>query len=218
MLPLKLGMMRVSCATFSIILRDPETSWLGSGVASKYLAVGPVVSHALAGVGVVHVQFWPSHDLANRILKHLAWRMPVQDALKTALASDPVPQKRQVLVMDWRGDTAVHTGAEAPAVCAEEVQQGLVIAGNTLASTDVVDAMVRSLNLSGGDPLLLRLIRALEAAAIRGGDSRGEQSAAVRVSQGPEPPTSDECLDLRVDDHPEPLKELRRLYELSTKQ
>jgi uncharacterized Ntn-hydrolase superfamily protein len=205
----------VPCATYSLIVRDPETGWLGSGVASKYLAVGPAVSHAMPGVGVVHAQFWCSHDAAHRILKNLAMRMPVPQALKSALAGDPEPEKRQILVMDWRGHTAFHSGALAPPVVAHEMEQDVIAAGNTLASADVIDAMLRSLRMSGGKPLLERLILALEAADNAGGDVRGKQSAAVRVIQGPEPPTSDDCLDLRVDDHPEPIAELQRLHRLT---
>lgn len=206
-----------ACATYSLILRDPATGWIGSAIASKYLAVGPAVSHSMAGVGVVHGQFHCCHDTANRILKNIAWRMSINDALKTALAQDTMPEKRQLLVMDWKGNTAVHTGALATAVAAQESQQDLVIAGNTLVSADVVDAMLRSLNMSGGEPLLLRLIRALEAGERAGGDSRGKQSAAVRIVQPPKPPTSDDCLDLRVDDHPDPIAELHRLYALAVK-
>jgi len=205
------------CATYSLILRDPETRWIGSAVASKHLAVGPAVSHAMAGVGVVHAQFWCCHDTAALILKHLAWRMPIQEALNQALIADPEPQKRQVLVMDWLGNTAFHSGALAPSVVAHEAERNLIAAGNNLASADVIDAMIRSLNMSGDEPLLLRLILALEAAEDSGGDSCGKQSAAVRIIQGPEPPTSDECLDLRVDDHPNPIAELHRLYKLTLK-
>ena len=207
----------IYAATYSLILRDPGTGWIGSAIASKYLAVGASVSHSMAGVGVVHGQFWCCHDTANRILKNLAWRMSVNDALKTALAQDPLPEKRQLLVMDWMGNTVVHTGADPTPITAQESRQDLAVAGNTLVSAEVIDAMLRSLNMSAGEPMLLRLIRALEAGERVGGDSRGKQSAAVRIVQPPEPPTSDDCLDLRVDDHTDPIAELHRLYELAVK-
>jgi uncharacterized Ntn-hydrolase superfamily protein len=126
-----------------------------------------------------------------------------------------MPEKRQVLVMNWKGQTAVHTGSEATPVHAQHAEQDLVIAGNTLASELVIEAMVRCVRNNMDQPLLLRLILALEAGESRGGDHRGKQSAAVRAVQGSEPPTSNDVLDLRVDDHPAPLDELRRLYKLA---
>jgi uncharacterized Ntn-hydrolase superfamily protein len=141
--------------------------------------------------------------------------MSAQEALKTALGIDPQPQKRQLLVMDWKGNGALHTGEDAVEVHGTHSEPNLVVGGNTLASTEVIEAMLRSIVNSAGKPLLLRLILALEAAESRGGDHRGKQSAAARVIQPPEPPTSDDILDLRVDDHPEPVKELQRLYRLT---
>ena len=99
------------CATFSLILRDPRTGRLGSAVASKYLAVGGAVVHAQPGVGTVHAQFWCCHDTAHRVLRELATGAAPDAALAQALAADPLPHKRQVLVMDMQGRAAIHTGA-----------------------------------------------------------------------------------------------------------
>ncbi|MFZ4693586.1 MAG: DUF1028 domain-containing protein [Verrucomicrobiia bacterium] len=206
------------CSTYSLIVRDPKTGWLGSAVASKYLAVGGAVSHSQPGVGIVHAQFWCSHDAANRILAAIAAGTPPPAALNQAIAADPLPHKRQLLVMDMQGCAAVHTGADATPEHHLTMQTNLVAAGNTLASKDVVEAMVRSIQATGGQPLILRLILALEAAEALGGDHRGKQSAAVRVLQPMDRPwTDDEILDFRADDHPNPIAELRRLYELSPK-
>lgn len=168
------------------------------------------MSHDIAGVGVVHSQFWNNHDLANRVLKRLSKGERIDDAVKKALAADSAPDKRQLLAMNWKGDTAVHTGAESPAVHAQFSEQDLVAAGNTLASEKVIERMVPSARKSVGKPLLIRLILALEAGEEQGGDQRGRQAAAVRIIQPLFPPPSDACLDLRVDDHPHPLQELRR--------
>jgi uncharacterized Ntn-hydrolase superfamily protein len=210
--------MSQTCATYSLVARDPKTGWLGSAVASKYLAVGGAVSHSQPGVGIVHAQFWCRHDAANRILAAMAAGMPPQAALDEALAADPLPHKRQLLAMDTQGRAAVHTGADAAPEHHHLVRPDLVAAGNTLASKDVVEAMARSIQATGGQPLILRLVLALEAAEALGGDHRGKQSAAVRVLQPMDRPwTDDEILDFRVDDHPNPIAELRRLYELSPK-
>lgn len=205
------------CPTYSLILRDPTTGCLGSAVASKYLAVGGAVSHSRPGVGIVHTQFWCSHDAANRILINMDKGMEPQAALDRALASDSTPQKRQLLVMDVHGRAAVYTGAEATPPHHHIAKQGLVAAGNTLASKAVIEAMAASVETTRNQPLILRLIRALEVAEQKGGDYRGKQSAAARVLQSMDRPWTDEILDFRVDDHPDPIAELHRLYQLSRK-
>jgi uncharacterized Ntn-hydrolase superfamily protein len=203
------------CATYSMILRDPGTGCLGSAVASKYLAVGGAVVHSQAGVGIVHGQFNCCHDTANRILTKMADSMVPEIALEEALALDPLPHKRQILVMEMQGRTAVHTGAAATPAHAQHARQDLVAAGNTLASVAVIKVMIESFAATGSKPLLLRLILALEAAEQCGGDHRGKQSAAVRILQPMDRPWSDNILDFRVDDHPDPICELHRLFEVS---
>ncbi|MBI4027170.1 MAG: DUF1028 domain-containing protein [Verrucomicrobia bacterium] len=203
------------CSTYSLILRDPSTGWIGSAVASRYLAVGGAVAHVLPGAGVVHSQFWCCHDTALVILKDMAAGMSAQNALATAVATDPKPQKRQILAMDIQGRTAVHTGADATPSHAQIARQDFVAAGNTLVSEGVIGAIAQSIETSKGKSLLLQLIRALEAAEAKGGDYRGKQSAAVRVIQPMGRSWSDAILDLRVDDHPSPIEELNRLYGLA---
>lgn len=205
------------CATYSFLLRDPVSGWLGSAVASKYLAVGGAVSHPWPGAGVVHGQFWCSHDIAHAILRGLTAGKEPQAALEAALVKDSLPHKRQILVMDMQGRTAVHTGADATPVHAAVARQDFVAAGNTLANAEVIDAIERSAEATRREPLLLRLIRGLEAAESKGGDHRGKQSAAVRVLQPADRSWNDDILDLRVDDHPDPISELHRLHQLSLK-
>jgi len=187
--------------TFSILGRDARTGHLGSGVASRYLAVGGVVPHFAIGIGAVNTQFCGHPPLAWEALELLREGFAPEAALERVLAGDTRPEWRQLLILDAQGRGVVHTGAEAAEAHHHIVAEDCVTAGNTLTGTDVVEAMVEAFLGLAQERLDLRLLRALMAGERAGGDRRGKQSAAVRVV----PPRVDQwnekvCLDLRGDD------------------
>jgi len=204
-------------ATFSILGRDERTGHLGSGVASRYLAVGAVVPHFAIGVGAVNTQYACHPPVGWRALALLREGLAPEEALRRALATDARPESRQVLLLDAQGRGAVHTGSESAQARHQIVTENCVAAGNTVTGADVVESMVEAFLGSAGERLDARLLRAPAAAEEAGGDRRGKQAAAVRVM----PPSAEEwngkvCVDLRVDDHPDPIPELFRLWRLKT--
>ena len=204
-------------ATFSILGRDERTGHLGSGVASRYPAVGAVVPHFAIRVGAVNTQHAHHPPLAWRALELLREGLAPAEALKQILAQDTRPESRQLLILDAQGRGAAHTGAECAAAHHHVVTENCVAAGNTLTGPNVVESMVEAFLGSAGERLDVRLLRALAAGEALGGDRRGKQAAAIRVV----PPAEDQwnekiCIDLRVDDHEQPIAELVRLWRLKT--
>lgn len=198
--------------TYSIVARDPETGELGVAVQSCYYQVGPVVPWGLAGVGAVATQsnvnigFGP----AGVELMRLGWS--ARQALDSVLAGDPERDSRQCAMVDGTGGVAVHTGGRCIAEAGHRVGDGYSVQANLMERDTVWDAMAAAYEAADG-PLAERLLAALDAAEGEGGDVRGKQSAAMVVLTGA--PTGhawqDRLIDLRVEDHPEPLAELRRL-------
>ena len=203
-----------ACATFSIVARDPATRELGSACASRVVAVGARVPCFRHGVGVVNTQHHDDLRLAHAVLGRIAAGLDPQDALAAALEDDARPRDRQLIAIDVQARSAAWTGANCGTPCGHVIGQHCVAAGNTLAAEAVVQQMVSAYEESPSGPLALRLLRALEAGEAAGGDRRGKQSAALKVI--PEKLSDQRVpkMDLRVDDHPEPVAELRRLYEL----
>jgi len=201
-------------ATFSIVGRDPLTGHLGSAVASYYMAVGAVVPFLRAGVGAINTQHWSDPDLATRGLVLLAAGVSPDVALRMVLAGDEQSANRQLLILDARGRAAVHTGELCTPPSKAAVGENCAAGGNTLGSGGVVDAMIEAFARYVEEPLGLRLLRALLAGEETGGDYRGKLAAAVRVVCPPDVAWTHACVDLRVDEHPEPIQELFRLYRL----
>jgi uncharacterized Ntn-hydrolase superfamily protein len=204
--------------TFSIVAADPGAREVGCAVQSKYFAVGTVVPWARAGVGAVATQAAgvAAYGLAG--LEELARGVPPDQALERVLADDEERETRQLGAVDARGASAAHTGADCLDWAGHRTGPGYAVQGNILASEDVAIAMENAFVDSAGMPLAHRLIAALEAGQAAGGDARGQQSAAIVVERvgaaGESREGIDRVVDLRVDDHPEPIRELRRLYEI----
>ncbi len=202
--------------TFSIVARDGETRDLGVAVQSKYFAVGSVVPWAAAGVGAVATQAAVNPELGPEALRLLGTRVPPQEALEQILAADERPELRQVGIIDHQSRTANHTGGEctqwAGGVCGEDFSAQ----GNILAGPQVVEAMAASFQAAAGQVLGERLMQALEAGQAAGGDTRGQQSAALLVVRqgGGTAGLTDRVVDLRVDDHQDPIAELRRIFDM----
>ena len=202
-------------ATFSIVALDPETGELGIAVQSKFVAVGAVVPVAKAGVGAVATQAWANTTYGPRALALLESGKSPAEALAEITADDPRRARRQVGILDARGRGATFTGNQCHAWAGGLVGENFVCQGNILAGEDVVAAMAAAFRASEGE-LGDRLIAALEAGQAAGGDARGQQSAALLVVRdgwgyGGQ---SDRYRDLRVDDHPAPIAELKRLHEV----
>jgi uncharacterized Ntn-hydrolase superfamily protein len=200
--------------TFSIVGALPDTGEVGCAVQSRYFAVGNVVPWARAGVGAVATQAAGVAAFGPRGLDALAGGLSPEEALARLLAGDGARETRQVGIVAADGRAAAHTGRDCSAWAGHRVGPGYAVQGNILAGGAVVAAMEEAY-LAAAGPLEERLVAALEAGQAAGGDSRGQQSAAVvveRIGAAAESREGvDRVCDLRVDDHPEPIVELRRL-------
>jgi uncharacterized Ntn-hydrolase superfamily protein len=201
-----------SVSTFSIVARDAANGDLGIAVASKFLAVGAVVPWARAGVGAVATQAWANVAFGPDGLALLEAGRDAQAALDALLADDERPDVRQAGIVDAHGRAATHTGANCTAWAGGVAGDGFCCQGNILAGPEVVESMAEGY-LTAGGTFANRLLTALEAGQAAGGDSRGQQSAAILIVRagGGYGGGNDRWLDLRVDDHVSPLPELRRL-------
>ena len=200
--------------TFSIVAVDTSTGEIGCAVQSRYFAVGNVVPWARAGVGAVATQAAGVAVFGPRILDLLAGGLGPEEAIAATLADDEGRETRQLGVVAADGTAAAHTGSECLAWAGDRTGPGYAVQGNILAGEAVVAEMERAYLATGGS-LAERLVAALEAGQAAGGDARGQQSAAVVVERpGAATETRegvDRVCDLRVDDHAEPIIELRRL-------
>jgi uncharacterized Ntn-hydrolase superfamily protein len=204
-------------STFSICGHDPATGEVGVAVQSKYFAVGAVVSWARAGVGAVATQAAGVAGYGPLLLESLAGGADPDEAIRVVLGSDQARETRQLGVVAADGRAASWTGTECLAWAGHETGAGYAAQGNILAGEAVVADMARAFR-EGDGSLAERLVAGLEAAQAAGGDVRGQQSAAVYVERpGAGEETGqlvDRVVDLRVDDHEEPIAELRRLLEI----
>jgi uncharacterized Ntn-hydrolase superfamily protein len=201
--------------TFSIVARDPETGELGVAVQSHWFSVGAIVPWAEAGIGAVATQSFvdPSYGKLGLDLMRVGRSAP--DALKALLAGDEGREVRQVAMIDAQGRVDAWTGKNCIQSAGHIVGKNYSAQANLMANDKVWPAMSRAFETTKGD-LAERMLAALDAAQSAGGDIRGRQSAALIVVSGKPTgkPWADRVFDLRVDDSPEPLKELRRLVTL----
>ena len=204
-------------ATFSIVAIDPVTGDLGVAVASRYFAVGAVVPWAEAGVGALATQAGVNVGYGPRALELLRQGLTAQQVLDRLLAEDTFPRKdaRQVAIVDAKGNVAVFTGDAANAWRGHVTGKTWSAQGNILVGQHVVDAMGRAFE-NTNDELAEKLYAALEAGDAAGGDSRGRQSASILVvrKEGGRNTNNDRYVFINVDDHPDPMRELRRLLNL----
>ncbi len=201
--------------TFSIVAYDPESGDLGVAVESKFLGVGAVVPWAKAGVGAIATQSWANTTYGPRGLELLEKGLSAQEVLDKLISEDKDKETRQVAVVDAQGRVVNFTGKQCFAWAGGIKGQYYAAQGNILVGEEVVKAMGRAFETTEGD-LADKLLAALEAGQAAGGDSRGQQSAAllvVRKNAG-YGGFNDRYIDIRVDDHPEPIKELRRIFKL----
>jgi uncharacterized Ntn-hydrolase superfamily protein len=193
--------------TFSIVARDPQNGWLGVGTSSKALSVGGLVPYVRAAVGAIASQSFVNPYLGLDGLRLLADGLPAERAVERLIEGDPGRDVRQLGIVDRDGRAAGYTGTKCIAWAGHQTGGGYVCLGNLLANEKVVPAMARAFEQTGGDPLYERLMVALEAGEEAGGDRRGRQGAAIYIMGEEEYP----LCDLRVDDHADPVAELRRV-------
>ena len=201
--------------TFSIVACDPVAGDWGVAVASKFPAVGVVVPWARAGVGAVATQAFANADYGPDGLELLAGGRSAADALDELVRGDEGRDQRQAGVVDSKGDTASFTGSGCMEWAGGTTGGGFACQGNILTGPEVVEAIAAAFSEAEGE-LVDRLLAALLAGDAAGGDRRGKQSAAVLVARagGGYGGRSDRYIDLRVDDHAEPVAELARVFEV----
>lgn len=201
--------------TFSIVAHDPRNGDLGVAVQSKFLAVGAAVPWARAGVGAIATQAYANLAYGPQGLEHLAGGATSQEAVDALTAADEGRALRQVGIVDAQGRAASYTGAKCTAWAGGVVGEGFTCQGNILVSGATVQAMAEAFRQASGE-LAERLVAALAAGQAAGGDRRGQQSAALLVVRagGSYGGFNDRYIDLRVDDHPQPIAELARILAL----
>ena len=189
--------------TYSVVARDPASGELGVAVQSHWFSVGSIVPHIRPGVGAVALQSVPDIAHGSRILDRLGDGATPEEALDAVLRLDEGEAMRQTAVVDAAGRVAVHTGADCIAEAGQVLGAGWSAQANMMRSPGVPEAMAEAFSAATG-PLAERLVAALEAAEAAGGDIRGRQSAALVAGD----------IELRVEDHEDPVSELRRLLVL----
>jgi uncharacterized Ntn-hydrolase superfamily protein len=203
-------------ATYSICACDLEAGQWGVATQSKFLAVGSVVPWAEPHGGAVATQAYANPRYGPEGLALLREGLPAEEVVARLTSADDGRAHRQLGVVDAEGRAASFTGDECHAWAGGRTGEGYAAQGNILVSGETVDALAETFEGSSGAPLAERLLDCLDAAEAAGGDRRGRQSAALLVVKrdGGYASLSDVLVDLRVDDHPDPLVELRRLYRM----
>jgi uncharacterized Ntn-hydrolase superfamily protein len=196
--------------TWSILARD-ENGHFGVAIASRFFAVGSLCVHTRRGVGALSTQALMNPLYGPAGMDAMERGYDAASTIAMVIAADEGREQRQLHLLPLSGIGAAHTGSACIDWCGHLVLDGLSVAGNMLAGPRVIEATAEAYQATAGQPMAERLLAALDAGEAAGGDKRGKQAAALRIH-------TDEdylALDLRVDDHAEPLVELRRLYEKS---
>jgi uncharacterized Ntn-hydrolase superfamily protein len=197
--------------TWSIIARDSASGQIGIAVATKFFAVGALVPHIAAGIGAVATQALVNPYYGIDGVRMLREGKSPEAIAAALLASDDGRESRQLHIMDAQGRIAAHTGKDCVDWCGHVRGDGFSIAGNMLAGAAVLDDTANAYAANQSLPFAQRLLAAMRAGEAAGGDKRGKQSAALLIHDTEEWP----ALDLRVDDHADPLAELERLERVS---
>jgi uncharacterized Ntn-hydrolase superfamily protein len=207
-------MRRRTVNTYSIVGRCDRTGELGAAVASAVPAVGAICLYTRAGVGAVSTQSWVNPYLALKLLDSLAVGAAADEAVARAMAEDEASGFRQLGVIGATGPGAAWSGGGCTAWCGQRTAADHAVQGNMLTGPAVLEAMSEAFAAAAGEPLDERLLRALEAAQAAGGDKRGRQAAGLAVIGDQDY----RRVDLRVDEHPDPVAELRRVHGVAARQ
>lgn len=197
--------------TYSIVARDPSTEQLGIAVASRFFAVGALVPHIRGGKCAVATQAFINPMLGLEGAERLAAGETSDAVLADMIGRDDGRLQRQIHMIDSAGHSAAHTGADCIDWAGDVIGDGVSVAGNMLAGPQVIAETLAAYQNKMSLPFAERLLGAMEAGASAGGDKRGTQSAALCIHR-----TEDySWIDIRADDHPDPLTELRRLLDVA---
>jgi uncharacterized Ntn-hydrolase superfamily protein len=204
--------------TFSIVIYDPNEEAWGIGVASRFLAVGAFVPWLRPGIGAIATQALANLEYGVRGLE-LLQRYDAAKTLEILTSNDPLRERRQVGIVDSGGNAVAFTGKECYPYAGHIVGNGFTVQGNILAGEEVLEAMARE--AEGRGRIYEKILRALKNGEAKGGDRRGRQGAAIIIVKKPMPSTGREFdplavgkyMDLRVDDNPDPLRELERMVD-----
>ncbi len=201
--------------TYSIVARDPVTGEMGAAVQSHWFSVGSVVTWGEAGVGVVATQSLVNPAFGPGGLDLLRSGKSPEEAVRELISADDAREVRQLAILDGSGRAFAFTGSRCIPRCGHITKDNLSVQANTMASDEVWPAMARAFERTGGR-LAERMVAALEAAEGEGGDYRGRQSAALLVVKGASSGRvwEDRAIDLRVEDHSDPVAELKRLLKV----
>jgi len=201
--------------TFSIVGFDSETKDLGVAVASKFIAVGALVPWAEANVGAIATQALANISYGPRGLELLRRGYSAKKVLQTLISDDPQREERQVGIVDSEGEAAAYTGSKCYPYAGHIIGENYTVQGNILTGPEVLEEMAKAFEQTKGE-LVDKLLASLEAGDKAGGDRRGKQSAAIIVvrEKGGYGGYTDRYVDLRVDDHTEPVQELKRLFKI----
>ena len=201
--------------TFSIVAYNPEKKEWGVAVQSKFIAVGSIVPFAKFGVGAIATQAWANTSYGPKGLALLEQGLTAEEVISMLTKKDDKREDRQVGIVDSFGNAASFTGSRCFDWAGHIVGENYSCQGNILVSEDTVLAMSQAYRETKGD-LALKLLAVLEEGQEAGGDSRGKQSAAILIvkEKGAYDGGTDRYVDVRVDDHKHPIKELRRIFEL----
>ena len=207
-------MIEIELNTFSIAARCPRTGMLGVAVSTAVPGVGGICPFVKEGVGAIATQSWVNPYLGIDGLKLLEQGLPAQEALDRLIGEDPGRKVRQIGVVDAQGRAAAFTGEDCVDWAGHQIGAGWSVQGNMLVGAATIERMAQA--AQGSEPLDLaeRLMIVLEAGQAAGGDKRGKQSAALKVFHEEQFP----WLDLRVDEHRNPVAELRRVFEVAKQQ
>ena len=202
--------------TYSIVARDASTGEMGVGVQSHYFSVGSIVSWEESGVGVVATQSLVNASFGLRGLELLKQGKSPLESLDILIAADEGRDVRQVAILDAQGRVATHTGSKCIIHAGHITGDNFSVQANMMLTDKVWSAMAKSFESNANLPLAERIIKTMEAAETVGGDIRGKQSAAILIIGGKEAQNKweDKIIDLGVEDHDEPVKELGRLVKL----
>jgi uncharacterized Ntn-hydrolase superfamily protein len=196
--------------TWSIIALDASGAF-GIAIASRFFAVGALCPHARSGVGAVATQALVNPLYAAPALEGLAQGLRPEEIIERLTSADEGRSHRQLHLIGADGRSAAHTGSACVAWCGHTAGEGFSVAGNMLAGPQVIEATAEAYRVHAALPFAERLIAAMAAGDAAGGDKRGKQAAALRIHTTEDYP----ALDIRVDDHAEPIEELQRLYQKS---
>lgn len=201
--------------TFSIVAYDPKNDEWGVAVQSKFVAVGAIVPFAKAGVGAIATQAYSNTSYGPKGLSLLKKGFTAEETIQKLIEYDDLKEQRQVGIVDSYGNTASFTGKECFNWAGHIVGKNYACQGNILASKKVVSSMSNAFLDTEGD-LIEKLFATLEAGQKQGGDKRGRESAAILIvkEKGAYDGGTDRYIDIRVDEHPNPIHELRKIFEI----